>query len=255
MPAESPTRDALADARALWCGRPQGVLSTLSAAEPGYPFGSVVPLCLSNAGEALLLLSHLAQHSRNLDADPRCALTLFDPVEGDVQQGRRLTCMGRCQPVDDADALARYCRHFPRGNFYAGELGFRLYGFAPERAHYNGGFATARWLGVDRLLDGAAFPAWTEDRLRQLVEDAHQPWLEAQWPDTGTERPLVAGVDPVGLTLRRGDRLLRLEVPAPLANESGLAAAIGNDRFRPSGRPMGIDDGDDPDGPTEHKVD
>jgi hypothetical protein len=246
MPVAPRSPDTVAEARALWCGRSQGVLSTLSAAEPGYPFGSVVPVCPSNArpsnaGEALLLLSHLAQHSRNLDADARCALTLFDPVEGDVQQGRRLTCMGRCQPLDDAAALARYCRHFPRGAFYAGELGFRLYGFRPERAHYNGGFATARWLGVDRLLEGSAFPARTEERLRRLIEERHQQWLGSQWPGGGPEPPLVAGVDPLGLTLRRGEYLLRLEAATPLADEPDLAAAIADGLLRASGGPA---DGD-----------
>jgi hypothetical protein len=255
MPADPKVPQALADARALWCGRYQGVLSTMSTAEPGYPFGSVVPLCLSNVGEPLLLLSHLAQHSRNVEADPRCALTLFDPVEGDVQQGRRLTCMGRCQPLDDADALARYCRHFPRGTVYARELGFRLYGFIPERAYYNGGFATARWLGVDRLLDGAALPARVEDRLRQLVQDAHQPWLRARWPGPGGDRLLVAGVDPIGLTLRRGDQLLRLEVAAPLANETDLRAAIAAERFRLFGSATGAEEGDGSDAPTGDKVD
>lgn len=53
-----------------------GVLSTHSQAHPGYPFGSVVPYCLDNVGFPLLLLSHLAQHTRNLMAEPRCALTL-----------------------------------------------------------------------------------------------------------------------------------------------------------------------------------
>lgn len=66
----------LARAQSLWAGRFQGVLSTHSQAHPGYPFGSVVPYCLDNVGFPLLLLSHLAQHTRNLMAEPRCALTL-----------------------------------------------------------------------------------------------------------------------------------------------------------------------------------
>lgn len=39
----------LGEVRQLWAGRFQGVLSTHSLAEQGYPFGSVVPYCLDLA--------------------------------------------------------------------------------------------------------------------------------------------------------------------------------------------------------------
>ncbi|MGB5733885.1 MAG: pyridoxamine 5'-phosphate oxidase family protein [Thiohalocapsa sp.] len=149
------THTAIEDARRLWYGSFDGVISTQSLAVPGYPFGSVVPLCLDQTGRPLLLLSHLAQHSRNLAADPRCALTLFERPAGDIQQGRRLTCVADCHAYANADALTRYCRHFPNGRVYAEQLGFRLYRLEPLRFHYNGGFATARWLGADRLLAAA----------------------------------------------------------------------------------------------------
>jgi hypothetical protein len=224
-----PAADAIAAARRLWCGSFHGVLSTQSLAEPGFPFGSVVPLCLSNAGEPLLLLSHLAQHSRNLAADPRAALTLFDAGAGDIQQGRRLTCLGRCEPWDDADALARWCRHYPNGRRYAQELNFRLHRFAPLRCHYNGGFATARWIGVDRLLAGLPLAAATERTLLAVLARQHTDWLAAQADPAGAEPPLPAGVDPLGITLRQGERLLRCEVGTPLREPAGLAAALGGD--------------------------
>ncbi len=227
MAADSPAdRDAVTDARHLWCGRFQGVLSTHSAAEPGFPFGSVVPVCLSNAGEPLLLLSHLAQHSRNLAADPRAALTLFDTAADDIQQGRRLTCLGRCEPYDDPIALARWCRHFPQGQLYVERLNFRLHRLLPLRCHYNGGFGTARWLGVDRLLEHIALdPACEQAQLRALVEQ-HASWLSTR-SDPGCAEPLVAaGIDHLGVTLRCGERLLRLDADADLADPDALSACI-----------------------------
>ena len=231
-----PQTDAAADARSLWCGRFHGVLSTHSSAEPGFPFGSVVPLCLDNGGAALLLLSHLAQHSRNLAADPRAALTLFDERDGDIQQGRRLTCLGRCEPYDDAQALTRWCRHFPRGRVYAEQLNFRLHRFEPLRCHYNGGFATARWLGVDRLLVQTAFDADTEAALARHLADAHADWLVGWCADAADAEGAgarVVGLDPLGVTLCCGERLLRLAAQGPLADSAALSAAIADKALRP----------------------
>ncbi|WP_058555119.1 HugZ family protein [Thiohalocapsa sp. ML1] len=232
-PAAAPP-DAIAGARALWCGSFHGVLSTQSAAEPGYPFGSVVPLCLSNAGEPLLLLSHLAQHSRNLAVDPRAALTLFDAVDGDIQQGRRLTCVGRCLPSADAEALARWCRHYPSGRVYAEQLNFQLHRFEPLRCHYNGGFAQARWLGTDRLRAGIAHAAATEQALTRLLEDAHADRLAAL---AGADCAAVvpAGIDRLGITLRCGERLRRIDADAPIADAASLRHCIEGAGRRPFG--------------------
>jgi hypothetical protein len=227
-----PGTDAVGEARRLWCGAFHGVLSTQSVAEPGFPFGSVVPLCRSNAGEPILLLSHLAQHSHNLAADPRAALTLFDAGADDIQQGRRLTCLGRCEPWDDADALTRWCRHFPNGRRYTQELNFRLHRFAPLRCHYNGGFATARWIGVDRLLEGLALDADTEQALLAALTEEHAGWLERQAGPGCPAPPQPAGCDPLGITLRCGERLLRYDADTPLREPADLAAALGGDGIR-----------------------
>jgi len=224
--ADQGAADAVGDARRLWCGRFQGVLSTHSAAEPGFPFGSVVPVCLSNAGEPLLLLSHLAQHSRNLGADPRAALTLFDTAGDDIQQGRRLTCMGRCEPYDDPVALARWCRHFPQGRVYAERLNFRLHRLLPLRCHYNGGFGTARWLGVDRLLERIALDPECEQMQLRMLAEQHAGWLSTQAVPGCAAPPLAAGVDHLGVTLRCDERLLRLEADTALADTDALTACI-----------------------------
>lgn len=109
-----------------------GVLSTHSQAHPGYPFGSVVPYCLDNVGFPLLLLSHLAQHTRNLMAEPRCALTLAEPTPGDVQQSTRLGCVADCRPLASQAEGARYFRYYAAAKTYLEQLDFRLFRFVPE---------------------------------------------------------------------------------------------------------------------------
>jgi putative heme iron utilization protein len=81
-----------ADARGLLLEAKAGVLSTLSRDVPGFPFGSVVPHCLDRGGLPLTLIADIAQHTKNLLADPRASLTVTEAAEdGDVQAQARLT--------------------------------------------------------------------------------------------------------------------------------------------------------------------
>ena len=212
-------------ARQLWAGRFQAVLSTQSLAEPGYPFGSVVPYCLDRQGQALLLLSHLAQHTKNLDADPRCGMCVYQPPQGDVQQVLRLSCPADAQALshDDADGLARWLRYYPASRDYVEQLNFRLYRLSPRRFHFNGGFATARWLGADRILRPSTLTAAEETRLLNSL--AKLPRL-LQGRDPTPRLPLrLVGLDPWGLDLARGEGLLRVPLSGPYTGLNALRDA------------------------------
>jgi len=222
----------LKEVRQLWAGRFQGVLSTQSLADPGYPFGSVVPYCLDGAGQPLFLLSHLAQHCKNLDADPRCAFTIAEPTEGDVQQSLRLTCLGDCSPIppQDAAAASRYFSYFPQGRVYFEELNFRFHRLTPRRFHFNGGFATARWLGTDRILR-SSFPDPAQERQLRGEVEQRLPSVIRGLPDIGAssdEQTRIAGLDLWGLDLAAGDRLRRIPFSEPVESVADLLAQLGD---------------------------
>ena len=61
--------------------RRYGVLATQSRSLPGYPFGSITPYVLGAAGEPVIYISTLAEHTRNIADDPRVSLTVFDPAD------------------------------------------------------------------------------------------------------------------------------------------------------------------------------
>src|ERR1700736_5957615 len=80
--------------RALLEAEGSGVLATLSARREGWPFASVAPYALTEAGEPLLLLSRLAEHTRNLGTDPRASLLVQDHASvADPQAGARITIL------------------------------------------------------------------------------------------------------------------------------------------------------------------
>lgn len=88
---------ALRPARELLLKEYRGVLSTLSKSMPGYPFGSVVPYCLDAQGHPVILISRIAQHTHNLQKDPKCSLLVGERDAEDVQAVGRLTVMAEAR--------------------------------------------------------------------------------------------------------------------------------------------------------------
>src|SRR5207247_10684903 len=72
-----------------------GTLATVSRRHPGHPFASVMPYALDGAGRPVVLISSMAMHTQNLQADPRASLLVTQPGwSGDPLAAARLTLMG-----------------------------------------------------------------------------------------------------------------------------------------------------------------
>jgi putative heme iron utilization protein len=136
-----------------------GVLATLSVRHGGgHPVASLAPFALDARGEPILLLSELAQHTRNLAADPRASLFVHDPAaaERDPRTAPRLTLVGRVHRAtqgEEPDAKARYLALHPeaRGLF---ALDFGLYLLEIAEGQLVGGFGAAGWIPGDRIRGG-----------------------------------------------------------------------------------------------------
>lgn len=211
-------------ARQVLAGTFRGVLSTHSLEQAGYPFGSVVPYVLDRDGLPLLLLSHLSQHTKNLDADGRCGLTVVEVGDGDVQELGRLSGVGDVTPSGPDADVECYFHYFPHARMYYEQLGFRFYRVTPLRFHWNGGFATARWFGIDRIV--CANPLSRESQARIVAHmtrdhsDALRGYLAAADSITDTDGVTMLGIDAEGIDLKMKDRLRRI----PLARAIGSAA-------------------------------
>jgi putative heme iron utilization protein len=86
-----PRAERLGALREFLAAGDSGVLSTISARHGGYPFGSLTPYALTARGEPILLLSQLAEHTRNLHADPRASLFVQAAGAEDDQDAMRVT--------------------------------------------------------------------------------------------------------------------------------------------------------------------
>src|SRR5437879_7466844 len=93
-----------------------GSLSTLSRRQPGFPFGSVMPYGLDNQGRPIFLISTMAMHTQNLQADPRASLLVTQgDTGGDPLGAARVTSVGNVLAIAEQEVaearklyLARY---------------------------------------------------------------------------------------------------------------------------------------------------
>lgn len=192
---------------------PFGVLATHSRIAEGFPFATALPFAPDEAHRPWLLISGLAEHTRNLLADPRASLLVLDSPEGDVLTGARATLVGRVLPAEPTPAqAARYLRYHPQAADYLTLGDFRWFRMEVERVRAIAGFGVMGWVGAETL--GAVAVLAADDEATVL----------ATAPAVAADAELL-GVDRFGADLRRGGRRLRLAFAgAPVAPEQAGAA-------------------------------
>jgi heme iron utilization protein len=196
--------------------------AALATSLNGAPYASLVLITLDLDASPLLLLSDLAQHSRNIAFDPRISL-LLDGTESqpDPLTGPRVTLLGRALPTDDPRCLARFMSHHPASAAYAGFRDFHLYRVMVERGHLVAGFGRIEWInGGDFLFqpDTGALAAAEADILRHMNADhsdtiAHYACGLLGRTGTGWR---MTGIDPEGIDLRCDNGTARLDFAAPI---------------------------------------
>jgi hypothetical protein len=142
-----------AEARALALAADRASLATrlARADQPGlaagHPYVSLVLLAWEPPFRPLLLLSSLADHTRNLAADPAASL-LIDGTAGlqEPLAGPRVTLLGRVERHADQGAKARFVERHPGAKVYADFKDFALYAMSVERLHFVAGFGRIAWL-------------------------------------------------------------------------------------------------------------
>jgi putative heme iron utilization protein len=220
------------EARALLNQAYDGVLSTHSADMPGYPFGSVMPYCLDRAGAPLIYIATIAQHTRNIQANPKVSLIVLDRSVGDVQANGRLTLLADAQAVaEDDDAAERYFSFFPDARRFHNTHSFAFYRLAPVRLRYIGGFGRIHWLSPERVLRPNPFRADEEEAMLAHMNADHRQAMRRYCEAAGVSleagcEPFMVGIDGEGFQLRVGSRVARFTFPAPVSTPAEVRAAL-----------------------------
>jgi len=195
---------------------PFATLATQAINFPGHPYATPVPNVPDAAHCPLLLVSALAEHTKNLLADPKVSLSYVEPRSTDVQAAARLTLVGDAERLDPDDALVeRYLRYQPDSAHYL-ELDFMFFRVVPKRLRFIEGIGRMGWI---EAADWSLLPALDADSERAALQE-----LTGRLPDGVT----VLGIDTFGIDLRRGEQRARHAFGEPWASPAVLAAMIGH---------------------------
>lgn len=206
-----------------------------------WPYASFVMVACDFSATPLLLLSDLAEHTKNIKRDSRASL-LFEATAGleTPLTGLRATIQGRLEICAPDDLLSRYVRRHPDAAGYVGFADFNLYRLQPERIHMVAGFGAIDWIEAAAVHytngDPSPLASGEADIVDHMNAD-HRNALDLYankllgLPGDGWT---MTGIDPEGCDLRLGGDCARLEfdqlVTDPAAARSMLVALVEKSR-------------------------
>jgi putative heme iron utilization protein len=223
----NPSADA---AHLLVARNHQGILSTLSDALEGHPFGSVVAFAHDDRGMPTILISSIAEHTRNIKADPRVSLTLTEPGD-DGQALGRVTLVGRALPAEASDEItSRYYARFPQAAGYHQAHDFSFYRIEVSRVRYIGGFGRIHWLEPEAVCRRNPFSAGDEQRMVAHMNadhvDAMRDYCRVAGVEIGNRQPRMSAIDADGFDLMLDRSLLRIPFEAAVSSADEVRKAM-----------------------------
>lgn len=218
------------EARMMLRAHRYGVLSTLSKKFDGYPFGSITPYLVDHDASLLILISTLAEHTKNILQNPRVSLITHDQLSPHIQTQGRVTAVGNAKLVPDRDqAGLRYLRYFPEAQSYLSMHDFSFYRISPVAIRYIGGFGRIHWVNMENyavlpypLIESESeviehMNADHQDTMRNLCQHYHQyTALDV----------VMLGIDLNGFDVRADDRMLRFDFTQPVTDALQARSAL-----------------------------
>lgn len=205
-----------------------GILSTFSAKFSGYPFGSVAPYVLDHDASLIILISTIAEHTKNIIQNPKVSLVLLAGEE-DLQANARLTLLGEAALADKNNVFLRerYLRYHPQAAGYFDMHDFHFYRIRITHARYIAGFGKMGWLEGNDLnsppsTDPTPLVSQESDIINHMNAD-HEHSMLAYCKHfhglIGTHASML-GIDPDGfdvlLTSEAKQQIVRFNAESPI---------------------------------------
>src|SRR6266699_4901505 len=225
----------------MYLGR-LGSLSTLSRKQPGFPFGSVMPYGLDDHGRPIFLISTMAMHTQNLQADPRASLLVTQQdTEGEPLGASRVTVVGNVLPVPNAElAEARklYLERHANSRYWVDFEDFSFYRMDVIDVYYVGGFGVMGWVSASDY--DRSQPDPLADSMADIMQHMNTHHANAlvllakKFARTESQEATITAVDRLGFHVRmktrdgiRGARIAFLrEVNSPAETRKVLVEMV-----------------------------
>ena len=231
-----PTPTHAERARTLVARISTGTLCTLAREPEGYPYGSFVTVAFDR-GNPIFLISGLAEHTKNLERDPRASLLMAEGGSADPLANGRVTLLGPCTRVegDGTSARAAYFAAHPNASYYADFRDFGFWKLHVESIRYIGGYGRMSWIGPadwqaaepDPLAPSAAaiVAHMNADHI-----DAMVLYCQAFSKATDVSSAMMTGIDRYGFEMSaktaEGPRPIRVAFAKPVSTPEEARAAL-----------------------------
>jgi len=224
--------EATTAARNLLRSAGQGALATLDR-HTGHPHASLVATATEPDGTPLLLISRLAVHTQNLIEDQRASLLLTGAeTDGDPLAAPRITLIGTAAPTSSQTARRRFLARHPLASSYAGFADFHFYSLLLDRAHYVGGFGRIIDMNPLMLLEETGDASTLVDAEASLADEINRTHaadlagMAARFGGAAGRDWKLIGVDPGGIDLLGGQRVLRIDFAERVCDAEAARTAI-----------------------------
>jgi putative heme iron utilization protein len=187
-----------------------GSLSTLSRKQLGFPFGSLMPYGLDGQGRPIFLISTMAMHTQNLQADPRTSLFVTEPdASGDALGSSRVTLIGSALRIPEpelTDARAVYLTGYPDSKYWVDFEDFFFYRLDVIDVYYVGGFGVMGWVAASDYSQAQSDPLADDKRdIIQHMNAAHKDafiLIAKRFAGIEAQQAEMTAVDRLGFHLR-----------------------------------------------------
>ena len=156
-----------------------GTLCTVAREPAGHPYGSFVAHSVES-GRPIFLVSHLAEHTRNLLQDPRASLLVSEVGTGDPLARGRVTLVGQCVELagdDRAKAREAHLKAHPSAAYYADFKDFSFWAMNVESIRYIGGYGRMSWVETNQWF--AADPDPIAVAAKGIIQHMNEDHTEA----------------------------------------------------------------------------
>ena len=191
-----------------------GSLSTLSRKQPGFPFGSVMPYGLDDRGRPIFLISTMAMHTQNLQADPRASLLVTqDDAEGDPLGASRVTLVGNVLRIPEqevAEARELYLARYANSKYWVDFEDFSFYRMDVVDVYYVGGFGVMGWVSASEY--DRSQPDPLADSMAEIMQHLNADHKDAlvllakKFARTESQEATITAVDRLGFHVRMKTR-------------------------------------------------
>lgn len=187
-----------------------GSLSTISRKQPGFPFGSLMPYGLDGQGRPIFLISTMAMHTQNLQADRRASLFVTEPdAGGDPLGSSRVTLIGNALRIPEpelAEARAVYLAGYPDSKYWVDFEDFFFYRMDVLDVYYVGGFGVMGWVAASDYSQAQSDPlAEHKKDIMQHMNADHKDALiliAKRFAGIDAQQAEMTAVDRLGFHLR-----------------------------------------------------